>query len=260
MWAAPIENGIPAKEALKRLKEGNQRFVEERVIRPNQTYERMMRVSEGQHPFASILSCSDSRVLPEMLFDQGLGDLFVVRIVGNVADTDEIGSLEYGTGHLGSQLIVVLGHSKCGAVTAVANGSSMGGHIPALVDNIIPAVKKARGEGIKEEGLIDRAIELNAFQGIEDILIRSKEIRHLVFHKKVTLVAAVYDVSTGRVKWMGEHPEQSRLLKFFEAEMRIPKIAEGSQSSEAPEKKVSQAPLTSREPVKAEGSLNEEKP
>lgn len=228
LLASSTERGVPAVEALKKLKEGNQRFLDERVIRPNQTFDRVMKISAGQHPFVSILSCSDSRVPPEMLFDQGFGDLFVVRVAGNVADTDEIGTLEYGTGHLGTELIVVLGHSKCGAVTAVAKGASVGGLIPALVDNVIPAVKKAKEEGVKEEGLIDRSIELNAFQGIEDILMRSKEIRHLVHTDRVTIVAAVYDITTGRVKWMGEHPEQEKILKSFAHESAEAEVKEDS--------------------------------
>ena len=249
--AEPTERGIPASEALKKLKEGNQRFVEERVMRPNQTFDRLMKVSTGQHPFVSILSCSDSRVPPEMLFDQGFGDLFVVRVAGNVADTDEIGTLEYGVGHLGTELIVVLGHTKCGAVSAVAKGASVGGHIPALVDNIIPAVKKAKGEGVKESGLIDRAIELNAFQGIEDILIRSKEIRHLVYQHRVTLVGAVYDLSTGKVKWMGEHPDQERILKFFASEKSHTEGAEGSISKPDTGKKKESSTLKSPSAVRS---------
>jgi carbonic anhydrase len=221
------EQGIPASEALKKLKEGNQRFVEERVIRPNQTFDRVVKVSAGQHPFVSILSCSDSRVPAEMLFDQGFGDIFSVRVAGNVADTDEIGTLEYGTGHLGTKLLVVLGHSKCGAVTAVVKGASVHGHIPALVDNIIPAAKKAKGEGLKEEEVVDRAIELNVLQGIEDILTRSEEMRHLVHEDKLTIVGAVYDLSTGRVKWIGEHPDQERILGAFVSTEKKESVTKG---------------------------------
>ncbi|MES2307315.1 MAG: carbonic anhydrase [Verrucomicrobiota bacterium] len=213
--ASTEDKGIPASEALKKLKEGNQRFVDERVIRPNQTFERVVKISEGQHPFVSILSCSDSRVPTEMLFDQGFGDIFSVRVAGNVADTDEIGTLEYGTEHLGTSLVVVLGHTKCGAVTAVVKGDSVHGHIPALVDNIIPAAKKAKEEGVKEEELIGRAIELNVLQSIEDILTKSEDIRHLVQSDRLTIVGAVYDIATGHVKWMGEHPDQARILQSF---------------------------------------------
>lgn len=212
-----LNDGVPAPEALKKLKEGNQRFVEERVIRPNQTFERVVRISKGQKPFVSVLSCSDSRVPPEMLFDQGFGDLFVVRIAGNVADTDEIGSLEYGMGHLGTKLLVVLGHTGCGAVSAVAKGASVHGHIPALVDNIIPAVKKAQQEGVSGDDLLTRSIELNVFQSMEDILTKSTEIRQLVKNQNMMIVGAVYDIANGRVKWMGEHPELSRFLQDSEA-------------------------------------------
>jgi carbonic anhydrase len=209
--------GVSAQESLKKLKEGNQRFLEERAIRPNQTFERVVRISKGQKPFVSVLSCSDSRVPPEMLLDQGFGDLFVVRVAGNVADTDEMGSLEYGLAHLGTKLLVVLGHTGCGAVTAVVKGDSLHGHIPALVDNIIPATKKAQQEGVSADELVARSIELNVFQSMEDILKKSSEIRQLVKNQKVMIVGAVYDINNGRVKWMGEHPDLGRLLQDHEA-------------------------------------------
>lgn len=208
-----LSESVSASDALKNLKEGNQRFFDERSIRPHQTFERMVRVSKNQKPFVSILSSSDSRVPPEMLFDQGFGDLFVVRVAGNVAGTDQIGTLEYGMGHLGTKLLVVLGHTGCGAVSAVVNEATVRGHVPALVANIIPASKKAKAEGVQGEELIQRTIELNVFQSIEDILTRSAEIRDGVKSQNLMIVGAVYDIKTGRVKWMGEHPDLDQLLK-----------------------------------------------
>ncbi len=119
----PVTGGITADEAMARLEAGNRRFCAGQSLHPQQQAERREETAtQGQHPFAIVLSCSDSRVPPELLFDQGIGDLFVVRVAGNVAATDEIATIEYGAEHLGAQLCVVMGHSRCGAVTAVING------------------------------------------------------------------------------------------------------------------------------------------
>jgi carbonic anhydrase len=127
---------------------------------------------QGQNPSVTILACSDSRLPVERIFDQGIGDLFVVRVAGNVADGDEIGSIEYGMGHLHTPLLVVLGHTKCGAVTAVASGAAVHGSIPGLVDNIIPAVDAARRKNPTLSGpdLIARAIEENVLISMRDVL------------------------------------------------------------------------------------------
>jgi carbonic anhydrase len=206
---------VDADEALVTLKEGNARFIAGESTFPNLDQDRRCFTTDGgQHPYVSVLSCADSRVPPELIFDAGIGDLFVVRVAGNVADTDEIGTLEYGAGHLGTPLIVVLGHTKCGAVTAVVNNASVHGSIPKLVDNIAPAVAEARAKfgGVTEARFVQYAIRANVFQSVKDVLSRSEEIRGLVSEGKVQIVGAVYDIHNGTIEWLGEHPQQTALL------------------------------------------------
>lgn len=136
--AAQAATPLNSDTALAALKDGNARFVAGKPTRPNQDAARRTDVAKGQNPFAALISCADSRVAPELVFDQGLGDLFIVRVAGNVANTDEIGSSEYGVEHLGAPLLVVLGHTKCGAVAAVMQGAEVHGNIPGAVKNIAP--------------------------------------------------------------------------------------------------------------------------
>jgi carbonic anhydrase len=202
-------------QALERLKSGNARFVQAKLTHPNQdAFRRLSTGQEGQKPFATILGCSDSRVPPELVFDTGLGDLFVVRVAGNSTYFDQAGTIEYGAEHLGSQLVVVLGHTKCGAVQAVVDGAQEGGNIAGLVANIVPAVQKARLEnpGLSGDELVTKAVEANAWQSVEDLFRQSPLIRHMVQEGKVKVVAAVYDIETGQVKWLGQHPRQAELL------------------------------------------------
>jgi carbonic anhydrase len=136
---------ISADEAIQRLIVGNQRYVQNALTHPNATVQKRAQLAAGQHPFAIVLGCSDSRVPPEVVFDQGLGDLFVVRVAGNVLDDDVIGSLEYAVEHLHAPLILVLGHSNCGAVSAAVSGKPAPGHIEGIVKFLKPAVDSTRG-------------------------------------------------------------------------------------------------------------------
>ncbi|MBI5816745.1 MAG: carbonic anhydrase [Nitrospinae bacterium] len=211
-WAdsAPSPDG-----ALMLLKEGNDRYVSGKSTHPRQDAARRGEVAKGQNPFAVILSCSDSREPVELIFDQGIGDLFIVRIAGNVADTDEIGSIEYGAGHLKSPLVVVLGHTKCGAVTAVVKGEKVHGSIPKLVDNIIPAAKKAKAAKLDAKStdeVVAEAIKTNVFQSIEDLLKKSGEVAELMKKGELKVIGAVYDIESGKIEWLGPHPEQARFL------------------------------------------------
>src|SRR5215831_9940530 len=138
------ETAITADSVLAELKAGNQHHVRHQYQHPRETAARQRELTGGQHPHAQILSCSDSRVPPEIIFDQGLGDLFVVRVAGNVATDTELGSLEYGAEHLHIPLLVVLGHERCGAVTAAVQGGPPEGHIVSLVNLIKPAVERSR--------------------------------------------------------------------------------------------------------------------
>ena len=193
--AARVEPGA----ALNLLREGNARFVTEHASHPSQSAERRADVAKGQHPFAVILACADSRVSPEIVFDQGLGDLFVIRNAGNVLDDDVIGSMEYAVEHLHSSLIVVLGHSSCGAVTAAVAGGEAPGHISAIVHAIQPAVELAK----KEKGdVLNNAIRINAKLSTS-ALDHSEPILHeAVTAGHVKVVAAVYDLASGKVEFL----------------------------------------------------------
>ena len=206
---------ISAQEALRLLQEGNSRFVTGTAERPHQEPERRIETSrEGQHPIAGVISCSDSRVPPEILFDRGIGDIFVVRVGGNVACTCGIGSIEYAVEEVGIPLVVVMGHSQCGAVTAVANNQEVPGSIAELAKKIAPAVEKTRRDhpGFTEKELVEEAAHANVWQTIEDLFRHSSIIRQAVKTASVDMVAAFYDISSGYVTWMGKHPGQIRLL------------------------------------------------
>ena len=213
--AADSAAGMKPEAAIQRLKDGNERFSTGKCEHPDITAERREDTAKnGQHPFATVISCSDSRVPVEILFDQGIGDLFVIRVAGNVCNVDEIGSAEYGTDHLAAPVLVVLGHAHCGAVTAVAQGAELHGNIPALVHNIYPAVETAKKThpGVEGDALVAAAIEANVWQSIEDLLKKSPAGRERVQAGKLKIVGAVYDIEEGRVKWLGENPDQERLL------------------------------------------------
>ena len=169
------------------------------------------KADQGNYALATVISCSDSRVPPEILFDQGVMDLFVVRVAGNVCDSDEVGSIEYGLAHVHTPVLLVMGHTQCGAVTAVAQAARGEGHklernIPPLVDNIIPAVTRAAAlhPEVKGDALIPYATEENVWQGIEDMFMKSATVRTLVTDGTVKVVGAIYDVGTGKVRWLPE--------------------------------------------------------
>ncbi len=183
--------------ALARLLEGNKRFVLGAATRPDQTVERRAEVAQGQHPFAIVLSCADSRLSPEIIFDQGLGDLFVVRNAGNVLDDHVIGSIEYAVEHLHASLIVVMGHSGCGAVTAAAGGGEAPGHLPAIVESLAPAVALARK---KPGNAVENAVRINAKLGTAALAQSEPILRAAVTSGRVKVVAARYDLGTGQVE------------------------------------------------------------
>jgi carbonic anhydrase len=203
-------------QVLAKLLKGNERFVDGFSVFPHHDQATRTKTAiEGQKPIVSILSCSDSRVPLEAIFDMGVGDLFVIRVAGNIADPSEIGSLEYGAGHLGTPLIMVLGHTKCGAVTAVVKGDKVGGNVLSLIDNIQPAVQSAKVnfKNSSSEEILYQAIKANVWKSIEDILARSSEIRSLVKEGKVKVVGAMYDIESGKVTSLGVHNRQEQILR-----------------------------------------------
>lgn len=194
------------------LKEGNLRFTDGKPLHPNlEAARRTELAAAGQEPMATILACSDSRDPVELIFDRGVGDLFVVRVAGNVAGLSELATIEYGVTHLGTPVLIVMGHSKCGAVTAAVKGAELHGHLPSLISLIKPAAEKAKTSGT-EEDVVPRAIELNVWQQVENVLARSALIREHLAAGKVQIVGAVYDIASGKVQWLGQHPEMDRLV------------------------------------------------
>jgi carbonic anhydrase len=190
-------------QALATLMEGNQRFVARKRLNPHQDIARITEVAVGQEPFAAILSCADSRVVPEIAFDQGMGDLFVVRVAGNVARTDEIASEEYAIALLKTPLLMVLGHERCGAVTAALKGLSAGGEWPgdiaSLVLAIEPAVKASAGE---EGDRLTNAVKANVRLQV-DRLLGSSVIAAAVQEGQLKVVGAYYDLDTGVISLVG---------------------------------------------------------
>jgi carbonic anhydrase len=204
-------------EAMHSLQDGNLRYAAGKSVHPNtDTARREATVKNGQHPIASILSCSDSRAPVETVFDQGIGDLFVIRVAGNVCNVDEAGSIEYGADHLGTPLLFVRGHPQCGAVTAVATNAELHGNIVPLVAGIRPAVAKAQKDhpDLHGKDLVPAAIEANVWQSIDDLFKNSPIIRSRVKDGKLKVVGAEYDLETGKIRWLGEHPQINRLMNY----------------------------------------------
>jgi carbonic anhydrase len=200
--------------ALEMLKDGNKRFAEGKSTHPHISSARLKLAGEADqrdYAYATVLTCSDSRVPVELIFDAGIMDIFVVRVAGNVCDVDEIGSIEYGLAHVHTPVLVVLGHTQCGAVTAVTHAMNGKGHaqernIPPLVDNIKPAVCRAIAmhPDLSGDDIIPYAIEENVWQGIEDLFLKSPATRDIVKNGTAMVVGAIYDVATGEVIWLPE--------------------------------------------------------
>jgi carbonic anhydrase len=183
--------------ALKQLQDGNQRFITAQMQHPGQDPEHRLRLSTSQQPFAVILSCSDSRLPPELVFDQGLGDLFVARVAGNIVDAALLGSIEYAVGHLGAPLIMVMGHQSCGAVSAtlesIQHHIEPHGDIAALVSAITPAVAIAEQ---RPGDLLDNTIRANAEQS-RNAIVKSSELKKLLDSGALKVVTAYYSLDTG---------------------------------------------------------------
>ncbi len=203
----PAGLGIAAVDVLRCLEEGNARFVAGRSEHRDITLERRTQtVLDGQRPLATIIACSDSRVPPEILFDQGIGRLFVVRVAGNVCGVDQIGSIEYAVSHLATPLVIVMAHTHCGAVNAAIQGEQPPGSISAILEKIQPAVDKVRREIVclDEAQLAEKVAEVNAWRAIDDLLQNSPIVREQVATGKVTVMAAKYDTRSGLIYWLGQ--------------------------------------------------------
>lgn len=185
-----------ANHALKELMDGNERYVMKRYAVIDVGQEKRENLAEGQHPFAVIIGCSDSRVPPEFVFDQGLGDLFIVRTAGEVVDDVALGSVEYAIEHLEVKLIVVLGHEDCGAVKAAVEGTYQSGNISVIMEAIEPAVEKAK----KQKGdLLDNAIKANIDLNVRKLKSTSHILREAMRNQCLTIIGAIYDIYDGHV-------------------------------------------------------------
>jgi len=195
---APATQKVTPDEALQRLLDGNKRFAANRRFHPNESLETRAKLATGQAPFAAILGCADSRVSPEIVFDHGLGDLFVVRVAGNIVEDAGSGSFEYAVEHLGTPLIVVLAHERCGAVKATVEtleaGGEAPGHVAELVRKIKPAVEKSMGvPGDK----VENAVRENARRMAAELAGLEPILKEKVSQGKLKVVAMRYDLDTG---------------------------------------------------------------
>ena len=195
---APViaQNNVTPDQALQMLIDGNQRFVQARREKPNQTWTRIAAVAPSQAPFAAILGCADSRVPAEIVFDRGFGDIFVCRVAGNVATPEEIGSLEFGTLLLGAKVIVVMAHERCGAVKAAIQGGALPGNINSLTQAIQPAVNSTSnqpGDPVENACKANARLQANRLKA-------SPVINQLIEEGKLKIVPAYYDLDTGAVE------------------------------------------------------------
>jgi len=200
-WAVaadPTTSSVPPDDALSRLKAGNERFASSKVSEGKPVAARRAETAKEQHPFAIIVGCADSRTAPEIIFDQNIGDLFVIRTAGNLVDDYALGSIEYAVEHLGTRLIVVLGHERCGAVTAALAGGSAPGHINSLVRDIQPAVAASKGN---EGDALTNAIHENDAEVAAKIRRQAQLGEHA---SQVRIVEGYYDLDTGKVEWTGK--------------------------------------------------------
>lgn len=202
----PAQPGVAGKgmspdQSLQLLLEGNKRFVESKLQACGENMDKKRReLQKGQRPHAVVLSCSDSRVPPEIIFDQGLGEIFVVRVAGNIADPAVLGSIEYAVGHLGTSLVMVMGHDECGAVvSSFESGSNAEGNIGLILEQIAPSVRKAKESGKSSKALIDAAIDNHIEATASSLRRLSPVIAGMEKSGKVRLVKARYKLGTGEV-------------------------------------------------------------
>lgn len=227
MMAPPAEP--PPKTPFGKLQQGNEHFVKGKLTHPNQGPETRQKLAyEGQSPMAVVVTCSDSRVPPELIFDRGLGELFVVRCAGNVLDAYQIASIEYAVEHLGTPLLMVLGHSDCGAVKACVEGKPLEGHLPRLIEGIQPALNevKATRPHLKDKQLVERVIIENVRLNLLKLYEQSEVVRERMESGKLQVAGGVYHLSDGTIEWL-KLPDP---IAFAEAKPE----KSGAHSGEAP--------------------------
>lgn len=192
---------LSPKDAVQMLIDGNARFLEDRKTNRN-LQDQVVQTSKGQFPFAVILGCIDSRVPVEIVFDQGIGDLFSARVAGNVVNSDVLGSLEYACKVAGSKVVMVLGHTKCGAVTAACNHVELG-NITGLLDKIEPAMDVLKVDDQELTGeLIEKVVIENIRQSMQQIRLNSPILKEMEDNDEIDIIGANYNVDTGKVEFL----------------------------------------------------------
>jgi carbonic anhydrase len=198
----PDQPSVAPAEAISKLKEGNGRYTSGNLQHPGQTAERRTELAKTQHPFAAIVSCSDSRVPPEIVFDQGLGDLFVVRVAGNVINDEGMGSIEYTVDHLGTRLILVLGHQSCGAVKAARETIAAKGKAPGHIESLVRAIKPAVEATAKDD--LDATVKANVKNVVQALRSSTPILKAEVDSGKIQVVGGYYSLDTGAVTFLDE--------------------------------------------------------
>src|SRR5438874_156719 len=193
---------VAPAEAIAKLKEGNGRYTSGNVQHPGQTAERRTELAKTQHPFAAIVSCSDSRVPPEIVFDQGIGDLFIVRVAGNVINDEGLGSIEYTVDHLGTRLILVLGHQRCGAVDAARETIAAKGKAPGHIQSLVTAIKPAVEATAKDD--LETTIESNVKHVVDTLRASTPILKAKVDSGDVKVIGGYYSLDTGAVTFLDE--------------------------------------------------------
>lgn len=186
---------------LQKLEEGNKRFAAGKAIHPDETLERLRELKKGQHPFAIVVSCSDSRVPAELVFDQGLGDIFSIRTAGNVMGDYELGSIEYAVEHLDCKLILVMGHKDCGAIKAFIKSDGHYEHLDHIkkIIEYIESEQEEKNLASRHELNIDKAIDANITHGVSFLRTSEPILKEFYDSKKVKIIGALYDIETGKV-------------------------------------------------------------
>ncbi len=203
--ADPVHSDQPSvapAEAISKLKEGNGHYTSGTLQHPGQTAERRAELANTQHPFATIVDCSDSRVPPEIVFDQGLGDLFIFRVAGNVIDDHGLGSIEYAVDHLGVRLIVVLGHQRCGAVQAAKETIAAKGKAPGHIESLVTAIKPAVEATAKDD--LETTVKANVKNVVQALRSSTPILKAEVDSGKIQVIGAYYSLDTGAVTFLDE--------------------------------------------------------
>ena len=204
---------LTPEKAIQLLVDGNKRFVSNLKLNRN-LLQQVNETSQGQHPFAIVLSCIDSRTSAELIFDQGLGDIFSVRIAGNIVNEDILGSMEFACKVAGSKLIVVLGHTACGAVKGACDDVKLG-NLTGLIDKIKPAMADLRYNGDRSSAnpaFVDMVAERNVLNMMEEIQNRSSIVREMIENEEIGIVGGMYNVETGTVDFYDRAPQKNQIL------------------------------------------------